>query len=779
MKCPKCKADISEDSHFCSKCGTAVKERADLSISQTKTIQRPTISSGKTIAGKYKIIEEIGRGGMGVVYKAEDTRLKRTVALKFLPPEFTQDQEARQRFIQEAQAAAALDHSNICTVYEVDETDGQTFIAMSYIDGQSLKDKLGDGPLPVDEAKDIAIQVAQGLKEAHYKGIVHRDIKPANIMLTEKGQAKITDFGLAKLSGGADLTKASTIIGTVAYMSPEQARGEAVDLRTDIWSLGAMLYEMLTGERPFKKNHEQALIFSILNDQPKPIKSLRPDVPLAIENTFQKAIEKDPRKRFESVGELIKGLQIQPSTSDSKVKKSIAVLPFSNMSADSEQEYFCDGISEELINALANVRDLHVVARTTAYSFKGKKIDVRDIGKKLNVEAVLEGSVRKSGNRLRITAQLINIADGYHLWSERFDREMKDIFDIQDEITLAIVDKLKLKLLGGEKAAIVKRHTEDQDAYNLYLMGRNFLQMLTVEGFIKGIEYLEQAADKDPDFALPFAALAIAYCNRSYWGNLAPDEAYPKAQVLTKRALEIDGSLALAYAASGFIKTFYDWDWLGANQDFRHALELNPNFSDIYQYYSYLLTFTHRHDDAVSIAKRAQELDPFSSLVNSHLGLILYWAGRIDEAVGVYKTTLSINPDYWHAHWILGQIYTHKSMDDEALIEYEKACELSGQNPVTVMALASFYFRVGPKQRSEKLIESLVDRSKSEYVCPMVFYFVNFIQGDLDQASVWLDKSCAERDSFLLWMLTHPNNRIRVPDHPLFNDILKKRGLRT
>ena len=779
MKCPKCKADIFEDSHFCSKCGTPVRETSDVSVSQTKTIQRPAISSGKTIAGKYKIIEEIGRGGMGVVYKAEDTRLDRIVALKFLSSELTQDEEAKQRFVQEAKAAAALNHPNISIIHEIDEHQGQTFIAMEYIQGQSLKQKLEEGPLAIEEAKDIALQVAEGLMEAHEKGIIHRDIKPANIMLTEKCQAKITDFGLAKLSGGADLTKASTIMGTVAYMSPEQAKGEAVDHRTDIWSLGAMLYEMLTGKRPFIKDHEQALIFSILNDQPKPITSLRPDVPSNIESPIRKAIEKEPSKRYQSVSTLIQDLRKPPSQFAAKDEKSIAVLPFTNMSADPEQEYFCDGISDELINALANVRDLHVVARTSASSFKGKKIDVRDIGKKLNVEAVLEGSVRKSGNRLRITAQLINIADGYHLWSERFDGEMKDIFDIQDEITLAIVDKLKLKLLGKEKAAIVKRHTEDQDAYNLYLMGRNSLQMLTVAGFIRGIAYLEQATEKDPDFALPSAALAIAYCNRSYWGNLAPHEAFPKARAHTERALDIDATLALAYAASGFIKTFYDWDWLGANQDFRNALELNPNFADIYQYYSYLLILTQKHDDAVIIAKRAQELDPFSSLINSHLGLILYWAGRIDEAVGVYETTLSINPDYWHAHYILGQIYSHKSMDEEALIEYEKAFELSGQNPQTVMALAAFCFRAGPKLRTEKLIESLMDRSKSEYVPPTVFYFMKLIQGDLDQAAVWLDKSCSERDSFLLWMLTHPNNRIRVPDHPLFNDILKKWGLRT
>jgi len=436
----------------------------------------------KTIS-HYNILEKIGEGGMGVVYKAEDTKLKRMVALKFLPLELTRDQEAKERFIREAQAAAALDHQNICTIYEVDEYEGQTFIAMAHIEGQSLKEKIAGGPIKIDEAMNIATQVAEGLRVAHERGIIHRDIKPANIMLTEKGQAKIMDFGLAKLELGADLTKTATIMGTVAYMSPEQARGEKVDHRTDIWSLGCVIFEMLSGRPPFKSGYDQAVLYSILHEDPQPIASLRSDIPHGIEKILHKCFQKDPRDRYKDAGSLIEELKtidlrelaVFPSVSPKKDQpSSVAVLPFVDMSPQKDQEYFCDGIAEELINALTHIKDLRVVARTSAFALKSKNLDVREIGKILNVNTVLEGSIRKAGNRLRITAQLINVEDGFHIWSEKFDREMEDIFAIQDEISLAIVDSLKVKLLAGEKTALQKRHTDDPEAYNLYLKGLYF-----------------------------------------------------------------------------------------------------------------------------------------------------------------------------------------------------------------------------------------------------------------------------------------------------------------
>lgn len=467
IKCPKCDADNLDTSRFCADCGTQIVSNDDVSI--TKTIQEPIVSSSKIIAGKYKILAELGRGGMGVVYKAKDTRLKRVVALKFLPAELTQDKESKKRFVQEAQAAAALEHPNICTVYEVDESDDQTFIAMSYIESQSLKDKLKDGPLDVEEAKDITLQVADGLKEAHEKGIVHRDIKPANIMLTKKGQAKITDFGLAKLSWGADLTKPATLIGTVAYMSPEQAKGEEVDHRTDIWSIGAMLYEMLTNERPFKNDKEHALIHEILNEEPELITSLRPDIPLYIEEVVHKALKKDVGSRFQTMNDLIKNLKQPFPIILPKAECSIVVLPFEDMSPNKDNEYFSDGLTEEIITDLSQIHELCVISRNSSMALKGTKKNTKTIGRELNIQYVLEGSVRKAGNKLRITAQLIDARTDVHLWAKKYGGTMDDVFDIQEKVSRSIVDALKLELTPAEQKKLSEKTTDDVRAYECYL----------------------------------------------------------------------------------------------------------------------------------------------------------------------------------------------------------------------------------------------------------------------------------------------------------------------
>lgn len=430
---------------------------------------------GKTVR-HYRILEKLGQGGMAVVYKAEDTKLRRTVALKFLRPGITTDPNASARLTQEAQAAAALDHPNICSVYDIDEAEGQTYIAMAYIDGQTLRQKVEKGPLGIGEAANIAWQVSEGLRKAHEQGVIHRDIKPGNIMVTEKGSVKITDFGLAKLSWGEDLTRTATVVGTVAYMSPEQASGRRVDHRTDIWALGCVLYEMLTGVRPFRGDYDQAVTQAILKENPLPVSRSRRDCPPELEALVHKCLQKDPRNRFSDAASLSNALRpfgasessVSPARSGSTPHRpSIAVLPFIDMSPHRDQEYFCDGIGAELINALTHIRDFRVVARTSAFAFKGKNLDVREIGRRLSVDTVLEGSIRKAGTKLRVTAQLINVGDGYHLWSEKFDRDLEDLFAIQDEISTAIVDNLKVKLLPNERAAVEKQHTQNPEAYNL------------------------------------------------------------------------------------------------------------------------------------------------------------------------------------------------------------------------------------------------------------------------------------------------------------------------
>ncbi|NOR14065.1 MAG: protein kinase [Candidatus Aminicenantes bacterium] len=752
-----------------------MNKKKDTSI--TKTIKTSLISPGTSIDGKYKILAEIGRGGMGVVYKATDTRLKRTVALKYLATDLSRDKDAKARFAQEAQAAAALNHPHITVVYEVGEAEGQTYFAMEFIEGQSLKEKLESGPLDINEAKDIAQQVASGLKEAHEKGIVHRDIKPANIMLTNKGQAKITDFGLAKLSWGADLTQASTIMGTVAYMSPEQARGMAVDQRTDIWSLGAMLYEMVTGKAPFTRGHEQALIYSILNDALEPVSSLRTDVPGYLEAAIQKALEKDVSKRFHNVSEFIQVLEKTPAVSTSQVDKSIAVLPFVNMSADPEQEYFCDGISEEIINALTQIGELRVVARTSAFSFKGKDADIGEIGQKLKVEKVLEGSVRKAGNRLRITAQLINVADGYHLWSERFDREMEDVFAIQDEITLAIVDKLKIKLLGKEKQELVRRHTDNQMAYSYYLKGRYFWNKMNPLAYVNAIENFEKAIELDPNCAVAYAGLADAYWWSSFWGNLPPRQTFPKAREAVKKAIEIDDTLGDAHASLASILAIYDWDWGNAEQEFKRAIELAPGSSYIRVYYSIFLTLRKRFDEAVIQSKKAQSLDPISGPCSIQVGHVLYHARRYDEAIEEFQKRLVIEPNDWFARHHLSEVYLEKSRIKEALTEIDKSVELSGGVPMNLASAAMTHYRFGDKKVADDLFEKLKARAGQEYIQPIAFAFIHWVREEMDQAFEWVKKAYEERDSFLPWIRVTPTDAWQIPRDPRIDELLDKWGL--
>jgi len=470
---------------------------------------------GQTVS-HYKILEKVGEGGMSVVYKAQDTMLGRFVALKFPSEQVLADEAKKTRFFREAKAAAALDHPNICILHEIGQAQGKTFISMAYIDGQSLYEKIKSGPLNLDEAVDIAIQAAQGLYEAHEKGIVHRDIKTGNIMVTAKGDVKIMDFGIAKLESSTTetrLTSHGAIMGTVDYMSPEQARGEPVNYRTDIWSLGVVMYEMLTGVLPFKGGTAQAVIHAILYEEPEKLRNLRREIPPPLEQTVLMSMQKEPANRHENLGVLISRLRAIRrdyliSSTPYKKSPSIAVLPFTDMSPERDQEYFGDGMAEELINALTHVGDLHVIARTSAFAYKGKSVTVAEIGRDLNVETILEGSVRKAGNRLRITAQLVDTTSGHHLWSQRYDRQMDDVFAIQDEITSAIVDELKPKLLGQEKAKLAKRQTVELPAYQLYLKGRFFWNKRGAQNLEKAIEYFNKAVEEDLNYAAAYAGLA-------------------------------------------------------------------------------------------------------------------------------------------------------------------------------------------------------------------------------------------------------------------------------
>jgi serine/threonine protein kinase/Tfp pilus assembly protein PilF len=712
---------------------------------------------------------------MGVVYQAEDTKLRREVALKFLPKEFTADPEAKERFIQEAQAAAALDHPNICTVHEIDEAEGQTFIAMAHIKGPSLKDKIAAGPVDIDQALNIVIQVAEGLQEAHEKGIIHRDIKPANIMLASKGQVKIMDFGLAKLSWGVDLTKTATIMGTAAYMSPEQAKGEEVDHRTDIWSLGAMLYEMLAGERPFKITHDQAVLYAILNEDPVPITKIRKDIPQELEKIVKKSLEKDPKKRYGDMDAMLDDLKSvgRKSVSTAADKPSIAVLPFVNMSADPENEYFSDGLAEDLINALTKIMDLHVVARTSSFAFKGEKVDIREIGEKLNVDNLLEGSVRKVGNRVRITAQLIKVKDGYHLWSDRYDRNMEDVFAIQDEITEKIMDKLMIALDVLKKPP-EKHRPVNFEAYDLYLKGRYCLNKFEVD---KALVYYEQAIEQDPNYALAHASIAEVYTLLSTGFDILPNkDAMPKARDAAQKALELDPNLAEAYVSLGLVALSYDWDRKATKKYFQKAIELNPNSMSAHQWFEFYWTYMMADfDTAIAHLERAEELDPLNFLIKVRLGFMSIFKGDYDHALDQFKALLDFEPNFALLYLSFATAYALKGDYDEALSYGEKMLEVGPRVVAYVGNMGWLYAVAGKKEKAYELLAELEERSKKGYVSSFWMALIYLSLGEIDKTFEWFEKAYEERDGNMIYF-TVPQLFDPIRSDPRYKQLLLKMG---
>ncbi len=740
---------------------------------------------GKTIS-HYKILEKLGEGGMGVVYKAEDTKLKRTVALKFLPPELTRDTEAKERFLREARAAAALNHSNICTIYEIDDTeDGRPFIAMEFIEGNSLKDKIKDERLKIQEVVEIALQIASGLQAAHEHGIIHRDMKCDNVMIAEKGVAKIMDFGLAKLSGRTQVTQEGTKLGTISYMSPEQTRGEKVDQRTDIWSLGVVLYEMVTGQLPFKGEYEQAVIYSILNEQPEPPSALRSDLPPALEQVILKALAKNPQERYQQATELLSALQdYQKQWESRQVQRenqtkplpSIAVLPFTNISADPEQEYFCDGMAEEIINALTQIDGLRVVARTSAFAFKGKSEDVREIGRRLNVSAILEGSVRKAGNRIRITAQLINVADGYHLWSEKYDGNLEDIFAVQDEISQKITHKLKGKLLGEEKEKLERTPVKDLQAYQLLLKGRYFMNRMTGQDIDKGITYFRRAVERLPDFADAYAGIASAYAILGLLNYMPASTAWDKAEEAVLKALAINQNRAAAHCTLALIKLYRDWDWPGVEKELSLARQLNPHSEAIHTDYSLYYMALGKMKEALNEARQALELDPMSARTNLTMSVHLIRAGYFEEAKEQVSKLMELVPDHSYAHYLLGQIEILEKNYKGGMAHLKTALRLSGKTPLLLAALGWAYARSGNREKAQLFLKELETKARQEPVSLTFFVRVYTALQDFDKAFEYLEKAYEERDSILVGIKTEESIR-ELHSDPRFAALLKKMGL--
>jgi TolB-like protein/tetratricopeptide (TPR) repeat protein/predicted Ser/Thr protein kinase len=782
---------------------------------------------GRTL-GHYRIVEKLGAGGMGEVYRAHDERLHRDVALKILLSNKVTDEAARKRFRKEALALSKLNHPNVATVFDFDSQQGVDFLVMEYVAGQTFTDKLSAGPLPEKETARLGLQLAEGLTAAHEQGIVHRDLKPGNVKLTSDGRLKILDFGLARLvkqpsdaAETASLTEAQAPVGTLPYMSPEQLHGEEVDPRTDIWAAGLVLYEMATGCRAFAEAESVRLVTAILTETPPPPSGLNHRVSPGLESIIVKCLEKDPEHRYQSAKELAVDLRrlgaplsaggIRPAgriglrpwivTGGALLAvsvfavifilnaggwrqrvlgslaaphiRSIAVLPLANLSGDPEQEYFADGMTEELITTLAHISALNVISRTSVMLFKGTKKPLPQIARELGVDAVIEGSVLRAGDRVRITAQLIEATKDRHLWAESYERDMRDVLALQSEMASTIAREVKAQLTPQERARLASRSPVDPDAYQASVRGRYFLTDWTPDGVNKAIENFRQAIRFDPAWPPPYGGLAISYAMAGTLGLQAPAEGFGRARAAALKAIELDDGLADAHAALSLIMLTFDWDWPGAERECRKAASLNPNSIEAIRACCWCFTYLGRTDEAVAAARKALELDPLSRATNLHVGWVLYYARRHDESIAQFRKALELYPSDGWAHMQLAWNLIQMDMREEALAECRKAAAVAPEDGMVLGTGAWVYALAGRSQKALELLDRWRRVPAPEHVASYIVALVYDALGDTDQALEWLHRAYAERDPNM------PGVRCeywteRTRSDPRFQDLLRR-----
>src|SRR5919112_1954643 len=680
------------------------------------------------VADRYRIEEEIGRGGMATVYRAEDLKHGRKVAIKVLAPGAGPSYEP-QRFLREIRIAARLSHPQILPVHDSGECDGLLYFVMPYAGCESLRDRLGrEGQLPIDAALRITRAVGTALGYAHRHKVIHRDIKPENILLQE-GEPVVADFGVAtamSAAGGDNVyvTDRGFAVGTPAYMSPEQASAERdLDGRSDIYSLACVLYEMLTGQPPFAGSSARATMARHAIETPAPIRSVRPTVPPGVELALQRALAKDPSERFATMAEFSEAL-VTPVAGPGPLtaaadQRSIAVLPLVNSSADPENEYFSDGMTDELITALSKVEGLQVASRTSVFALKNLREDVRTLGARLNVSTVLDGTVRKAGNRVRITVQLSSVADGRTLWSERYDREMSDVFAIQDEIAGTIVRTLRSTLLGELGDLTPVRYTANVKAYSLYLKGRFSWNRRTQAGIKEGIRYFEQAIAEDPSYALAYSGLADCYALELDYKGAPVFEGMERAKAEARKAIALDETLAEAHTSLGWVTFIYDWDWSGAEREFRRAIELNPSYATARQWYSWFLAAMGRFEEALEHGRRAIDLDPASVSIRRSMGWLQYYARQYEAALENLRRAIAMNPTAEETHRLLGLVYLQQGAFDDATASFKEALTNSEYDALAYAGLGHVAVRRGRPQEARAILDELHERAREHYVSPV------------------------------------------------------------